>query len=1391
MRDLAAAALDVLAGEVAAHLEAQPPAAPGREQHEPPLGGGEPDRLIQDPLEQPFRVVLARQRLVELEYGVQQLGFALLSCRRGGRLRLAVAAPRGLLAAVAGRVAAGRPRCQHLRRAHACQCAHLGELAQALLGARRQPVLQALERGEGAFAVAPRQHQLARRLLRPRHRGVQAPGDQCVVLRPQRRQRGVVAGDGAPVRTPQQLDAAAQPVQARVQAAQPRGAHGRPRLAPRRQRRALVAQLAQHLHPVEQRAHGGPPGLLLGAAPPPGALQRLERLAGAAARPQQPRLHLVHLGEHPAVARGVELGRERARPGERALARLHVQRRGGPVRQREQPLDLPAPVAAPLGPGHHLGRHLERARHLPALQQHEHGVDAGSGRHVLAPQCQRHPAHAVVGRRGAPEQALAAAEVAEVVERDRLELRGADAARQPHRPPQQPAAHRQPPQAHLDAAEVEHGARLVAPVGGGAGVALRLLVPAGGFRQLARRIARHGEGVGREGAAGGRAGRGSAYRRGGEPPGRRDPRAAAPLGELRHREREVGHAHGAQVGLFGGRQRERAVQRLPRLLQLPLPERDRAQPDVQARQARRRAALFGERERLAVAPLRLAVPAGALADTAQPLQHVGALRDGALAEPFQHLAVQLGGVLGRPGEPALVGGGERERDRLLAPRAAQRDRGQARPAERRVAFARRRDPAQRAVCQLAPPARAQRGEQRRPQRLLPEADPERLVLAPLQHHQVRLAQLLQRLGHLVLPDAAGGTEHPDRGRPQEGGEHVRGAPRLTPHLGEPRERMGDATRGGLELRQAQRLGLQAAQALHDPALLQQPPQRLLELARVAAHLALQPGEQRVQPLADVRLQRRVVQAEAAGGEGRDAIRRQRAQHELAPGQRRLGEQLGERPRPGLAAGEHHEQARPAARTQRNPQHAGQRAEGVGAGALRRVDREKERALGGSPGQQRAGARGERAGAGTAASGGWRAGERGRLPGEGRFGFGQHPHRTGRAPHQLLAGGVIRIRRQLDRACALQLRAGDQVGEQPALADARLAADADRERAPALVDLAQRRPQFLLLALSPHQRRVEQGARRCRRAVLAPVREPPPSRLAGQPPQRHCDLGGGGEALRGLLAQQPLHQVLQRRRHRRVVGHERRRNGGEVLPQHLGIVLALERRAARDHVVERGAERVEVGAPVEGLAADDLRRHVGDRAAAADLVRAPPLARQPEVDQLDPPGPARLRVRRHQHVARLEVQVQIALGVDVVEHVEQLQHQRVQPLEARRLAAPDLGGRPEQIGAAHQLGGEEEEAPVARGAEVVDLEQVRVAQPGQHAELVAEIAHRHAGQLRARDELQRQLAPLLELVGDGVDRAHAAAADPPPDAVAIGDRGARHRPHRRLAASSMWKPCPAR
>jgi hypothetical protein len=224
---------------------------------------------------------------------------------------------------------------------------------------------------------------------------------------------------------------------------------------------------------------------------------------------------------------------------------------------------------------------------------------------------------------------------------------------------------------------------------------------------------------------------------------------------------------------------------------------------------------------------------------------------------------------------------------------------------------------------------------------------------------------------------------------------------------------------------------------------------------------------------------------------------------------------------------------------------------------------------------------------------------------------------------------------------------------------------------------------------------------------------------------------------------------------------------EVLGQHGERRGRLERREAGEAAVDDAADGVDVGAPVDLLAADLLRRHVErgaeQRAVAGGVQSGLVVADlgQAEVDDLDEVGVA--GAGDEQDVLRLEVAVHDAHRVGFGEGVADLRGdaEDAGPGQAAVLA----DDRREVVAAEvlHHEVGQAAPVPVVEHLHGVDV-------------------HQLGGGLGLAPEAREHLLALAEgavedLHGDGladgdvlgtVDGAHAAAADQRDEAVAVGD-----------------------
>ena len=156
-------------------------------------------------------------------------------------------------------------------------------------------------------------------------------------------------------------------------------------------------------------------------------------------------------------------------------------------------------------------------------------------------------------------------------------------------------------------------------------------------------------------------------------------------------------------------------------------------------------------------------------------------------------------------------------------------------------------------------------------------------------------------------------------------------------------------------------------------------------------------------------------------------------------------------------------------------------------------------------------------------------------------------------------------------------------------------------------------------------------------------------VGGGRPGGAAEVAGGRVAVLGVLRERALDDRVERRG-RAVLGRLRRRVV-QVRPQPRLVALALERDLARERVVQEAAERVDVGAGVDPLAADLLGRDVVERAdPVAGLRRARDRERvlgEPEVGQVD------VVLGAEQDVRGLDVAMDEAGGVRGVERAADL------------------------------------------------------------------------------------------------------------------------------------------
>ncbi len=307
----------------------------------------------------------------------------------------------------------------------------------------------------------------------------------------------------------------------------------------------------------------------------------------------------------------------------------------------------------------------------------------------------------------------------------------------------------------------------------------------------------------------------------------------------------------------------------------------------------------------------------------------------------------------------------------------------------------------------------------------------------------------------------------------------------------------------------------------------------------------------------------------------------------------------------------------------------------------------------------------------------------------------------------------------------------------------------------------------------------QGAREARELVLAADerRGEEPARPLGlgltlvprpaRGVERGDDLVRPGEAVVGVLLEEPQDDLLEGLRRVGTVAARRLGVAIQVLPHHGDVRVPLERKAPRDGLVEEHAERVEVGALVDAPPLEELGGHVVDGPLEPRLPLLHAGPRETEVEELDLPRP------RHAQVGGLHVVVDEAPGVDVLEPPADLggEVDEVGKVEARgrreELLAGDVFHRVEARAHGEPRGPRVPGVERGDHAEVVHLGEVRVAEVLECAELVLEEGDRVAGGGRGSEGLQGEEPVLLELVlgeEDHPGRSLTQLADEPVPAV---------------------------
>ena len=215
------------------------------------------------------------------------------------------------------------------------------------------------------------------------------------------------------------------------------------------------------------------------------------------------------------------------------------------------------------------------------------------------------------------------------------------------------------------------------------------------------------------------------------------------------------------------------------------------------------------------------------------------------------------------------------------------------------------------------------------------------------------------------------------------------------------------------------------------------------------------------------------------------------------------------------------------------------------------------------------------------------------------------------------------------------------------------------RVPATVRGRRHRPRAVE---QPRQRR-----RRTGRGGAARHRPLRPRLVApGGRARRAAEVARGGLAVLGGLGQRALHDLIERGGKPGPQRRRQRRRLGEMRPQPRLVALAVVRDRAGEHEMEHAAERVDVGAGVDGAAADLLRRGEVERAdPAARLGQAARRERvlgEAEVREVD------VAALVDQHVGRLDVAMHVARAVDRIERVAERDRDRGRTLGGQRAVA---------------------------------------------------------------------------------------------------------------------------
>jgi hypothetical protein len=291
-----------------------------------------------------------------------------------------------------------------------------------------------------------------------------------------------------------------------------------------------------------------------------------------------------------------------------------------------------------------------------------------------------------------------------------------------------------------------------------------------------------------------------------------------------------------------------------------------------------------------------------------------------------------------------------------------------------------------------------------------------------------------------------------------------------------------------------------------------------------------------------------------------------------------------------------------------------------------------------------------------------------------------------------------------------------------------------------------------------------------------------------------------------MAEEVLERLAERARVGVAVGREARHGDGDDPPELFGHVRRdrrLRERDARDdahhvrprvrrrvadHVIERGAEQVDVGGFGDLGAAEHLRGHVVRRARELGRVRGERHAAGAVVVEAHRDAPVEhvhLSERADHDVLGLEIAMHDPARVREVDCVRDLDEHAQVPLEqiGRTEAASDLGGVPDEIrpGGAFDLLQHDDRSPVGVEREIVDRHDVRVLERGGDPRLAEQLQARSLVGELGTQRLRRDLPSERALRGTAHDP-HAALAERRADleaGVRRRDRRAFGRRHDRV------------